>query len=297
MASLYSFFIVMLVFPALIIIIVDSLFLADVRNERIRVAQASGADDSLISKLGSRPTWVNWARSLAPWLLLILIVRACIVEPFSIPSSSMSPQLQIGDQIVVSKFAYGVREPIFQRVLLETNTPQRGDVAVFRNPEHPSIDYIKRVIGLPGDIVIYQDKILTIIPACLNAEPCPEVIRVEQTARNETIIDSDGSEMLLFDETLNGVESVIARTPSKVDNTFDYFSQRNTEIERFVVPVDHYFMMGDNRDNSRDSRFFGFVEKSTLIGKPLAIALSIQGEPENPWYKKSINIVRVGAIQ
>jgi len=224
MASLYSFFIVMLVFPAIIIIIVDSLFLVDVRNERIRVAQASGADDSLISKLGSRPGWVNWARSLAPWLLLILIVRACIIEPFSIPSTSMSPQLEIGDQIVVSKFAYGVREPIFQRVLLETNTPHRGDVAVFRNPEHPSIDYIKRVIGLPGDVVIYQNKMLSIIPACLKAEPCPAIINVEQTARNDTMIDSDGSEMLLFEETLNGIEYVIARTPSKVDNTLDYFS-------------------------------------------------------------------------
>jgi signal peptidase I len=297
MASLYSFFIVLLVFPAIIVIAVDSLFLCSIRDERVRLARESGADKSLINALHKRPEWVTWARSLAPWLLAILFIRACVIEPFNIPSTSMYPQLQIGDQIVISKFSYGIRDPLFQNVLIETGSPHRGDVVVFRNPEHPSMDYIKRVIGLPGDTVIYKNKTLSVLPACHSQEPCPVIINFIQRDLNETILDSDGSEMSLYSESNNEVEYVIARTDGKSDDIEDYFRQRDTNEGQFVVPVGHYFMMGDNRDNSRDSRFFGFVEKSTLVGKPQFIALSIPDNAVNSWYNLPYYFKRIGSIK
>lgn len=300
MTSLYALFIMALVFPSLLLVIVDSIFLADIRHERVRLASENGANEAELETLGKRPSLIEWARSLAPWLLLIFAIRAFLYEPFNIPSTSMMPQLQIGDEVVVEKFVYGIKDPIFQRELLSTGAPERGDVAVFKNPEAPSLDYIKRVIGLPGDRITYINKSLVIIPNCKEQKPCDDII-LTQTALNETLTDSDGTALSLFNEVYLDKTYVISRSASKSDDVGDYFNQRGTEKHEFIVPPKHYFMMGDNRDNSRDSRFFGFVSQSALVGKAkLNIIYLGQREEESAlpsFIPSSVSLERSGVIK
>ncbi len=284
MTSGYAFFVIMLAFPAILIVIIDKLFLANVRQERVKCAVENGADVEKIVLLAKRPELVEWARTLAPWLLVIFAVRAFVIEPFSIPSTSMLPKLRIGDEIIVNKFAYGLREPLFQRSLVGTGLPQRGDVVVFKNPESPCLDFIKRVIGLPGDRIVYRDKRIWLDAQCqTETDVCQELVEVKQVKIHKSIVDSDGADIQLYEETLGGITYHIGTTESKSDNLEDYFNQRDTYTQEFIVPKKHYFMLGDNRDNSRDSRFFGFVSEEALVGKPSAIWLSITPRDEDSW--------------
>lgn len=301
MTSLYALFIAALAFPSLLLVAIDSLFLSDIRRERVRLAKENGASESEQSKLMKRHEIINWARSLAPWLLLIFAVRAFVYEPFNVPSTSMMPQLRIGDEIVVEKFSYGVRDPLFQRKLFSTGLPERGDVAVFKNPEAPSLDYIKRVIGVPGDRIVYKNKQLFLEPKCMANTDCTGLQIISQSRSTNMTIDDDGTQLVLVNETLNNKTYTIAISVNKIDNRDDYFDQRNTQIGEFVVPPKHYFMMGDNRQNSRDSRFFGFVSEDALVGKPVLLALTITPRDEDnwlpAWIPQSISFSRAGTIR
>jgi signal peptidase I len=219
----------------------------------------------------SEPWWVEYAKSFFPVILIVFVLRSFLVEPFKIPSGSMIPTLHVGDFILVNRFTYGLRLPIVNKKFVEINQPQRGDVMVFHYPEDPSVDYIKRVVGVPGDEVVYRNKKLWI-----NGK--------EQTQQRDgeyNYVES-GLRMAYTDryvENLGGHSHPILINPempqihlANVANFPQYEQCSYSEAEvRCSVPPGHYFMMGDNRDNSRDSRYWGFVPDELIVGKAFFI--------------------------
>jgi signal peptidase I len=198
--------------------------------------------------------WVDLGRSLFPVLLIVLVVRSFIVEPFRIPSGSMLPTLEAGDFILVNKFGYGLRLPVGHQLVVPIGEPERGDVAVFRYPVDPAQDYIKRIIGLPGDTIRYVNKRLSINGETLEVERMGRWSADETFALLRERIDSDWHEALVHRPS---------STPS-----FEY-----------TVPAGEYFVMGDNRDRSSDSRFWGPVPRDHLVGRAFFIWLSWNGGP------------------
>lgn len=211
-------------------------------------AQASGSlPEEVLAKINHAPGWVDTGRSMFPVLFVVLVLRSFLVEPFQIPSGSMLPTLQIGDFILVNKYHYGIRLPVTHTKVLELNNPQRGDVAVFRYPKQPNVNYIKRVVGLPGDRIKYVDKVLYV-----NGVPQSQALLAK--------LPPSRPERLVMEENLDGVQHQIFR---------DVY--RRGIVGEWVVPDGHYFMVGDNRDNSNDSRYWGFVADDLLVGKAFAV--------------------------
>ena len=198
------------------------------------------------------PVLVEYARSFFPVLLVVLVLRSFLVEPFRIPSGSMMPTLYAGDFILVNKFNYGIRLPVINQKIIELGAPERGDVVVFRYPRDPSTDYIKRVVGLPGDRIGYYNKTLFI-----NGRPA------EQQFIGPYVGPLDDAEMagaLRISESFGELEHEMLIRP-------DAFSVEG----EFVVPEGSYFVMGDNRDNSNDSRYWGVVPDRNLVGRAFLI--------------------------
>ncbi|RQR31307.1 signal peptidase I [Burkholderia sp. Bp9142] len=214
-----------------------------------------------------QPWWLEYTASFFPVILAVFVVRSFIVEPFKIPSGSMVPTLLVGDFILVNKFEYGLRLPIANTKITQGSPLSRGDVVVFRYPKDESVDYIKRVIGLPGDTVAYQDKQLTI-----NGQPVPE------TPLPDYFDDERQNYAKQFEETIGAKKNAILNNPAVppfVMGAYDYPYRDNcTYNSRGVickVPPGHYFMMGDNRDNSADSRYWGFVPDNNIVGRAFFI--------------------------
>jgi signal peptidase I len=222
-----------------------------------------GDVDTARQKLLAQPWWLDWTAGLFPVILAVFVLRSFLFEPFKIPSGSMIPTLRVGDLILVNKFHYGVRLPVFNTKLMENHTPQRGDVMVFRYPPQPSLDYIKRVIGVPGDEVAYLNKQLTV-----NGKPVPRVAQPE-------FFDSETMRYARqFRETLDARSYNTLNDddrPAFIQGTTEFpFSngcKYTVEGVTCKVPQGHYFMMGDNRDNSLDSRYWGFVPEANIVGK------------------------------
>jgi len=219
----------------------------------------------------AEPWWVEYAKSFFPVILIVFLIRSFLVEPFKIPSGSMIPTLQVGDFIVVNKFTYGVRLPIINQKIIPLNDPQRGDVMVFRYPENPSLDYIKRVIGLPGDTVEYNHKKLLIngVEQAQKADGDYNYVEanlnfVHTEKRNETL--GNRKHALLVNPEMPTLH-LAAVAEFKGRENCDY----DNEMVRCKVPAGHYFMMGDNRDNSRDSRYWGFVPDNQIVGRAFLI--------------------------
>lgn len=216
------------------------------------------------------PWWVEYGASFFPVILLVFILRSFVVEPFKIPSASMLPTLHVGDFILVNKFTYGIRLPVINKKIIGIGEPKRGDVMVFRYPEDPSLDYIKRVVGVPGDKVAYQNKRLTI-----NGLPL-EYVRADDYLHAERLHYSKQ-----YTEKLNGIEHrmlIDDDAPAFISNVAQFPLQSdclyNDAGVICTVPAGHYFTMGDNRDNSRDSRFWGFVPEENIVGKAFFIWLN-----------------------
>lgn len=211
--------------------------------------EAKREEKALQEKIESKePLLVEYARFLFPVVLIVFVLRGFIAEPFKIPSGSMLPTLEIGDFILVSKFSYGVRLPVINKKIIDLGSPQRGDVIVFRYPEDPSIDYIKRVIGEPGDKIAYYNKVLYV-----NDKP-------QQYADKGIYQVGNQGQFSRLEEKLDTL---------KHDILVNAFLQSSDGI--YEVPAGHYFVMGDNRDNSRDSRAWGFVPDENLVGRAFFI--------------------------
>ena len=242
----------------------DHLFFARKRMAAAVVANASDSgsaptseDDSTAAVERYRePVLVEYARSFFPVLLVVLILRSFLFEPFRIPSGSMLPTLLIGDFILVNKFSYGVRLPVIHTKILDTGTPDRGDVAVFRYPKNPSLDFIKRIVGLPGDRIGYLNKQLSI-----NGTPVALEVLGPYLPPDE---QRPSSSLLRLVEKFDSAEHEILNTVN------------TSGIQgHYTVPEGHYFVMGDNRDNSNDSRFWGFVPEDHLVGKAVLIWMNL----------------------
>ena len=214
-------------------------------------------------KLLMQPWWLDWTAGLFPVIVTVFLLRSFLFEPFKIPSGSMIPTLQIGDLILVNKFHYGIRLPVANTKVTAGNPVQRGDVMVFRYPPKPSMDYIKRVVGIPGDEVAYLNKKLTVNGQPVASEALPDYF--------------DESTMRYFRherEQLPGRTHQIIidnERPAFIPGADDFVGRENCRysVEGVVckVPEGHYFMMGDNRDNSLDSRYWGFVPDKNIVGK------------------------------
>jgi len=197
------------------------------------------------TKLLKENLFAEYSRSFFPVLALVLVLRSFFMEPYQIPSGSMLPTLTVGDFIVVNKFEYGIRLPVLGTKILDNNQPQVGDVMVFKYPVDPAVKFIKRVVGVPGDTLHYRDKVLYV-----NGEALSQTYIKDQTASTE-----------LYAELIGGVEHQIWRN-------------KNAGVDWSVtIPEGKYFMMGDNRDGSNDSRYWGFVPEKNITGKAIAVWL------------------------
>ena len=215
----------------------------------------------------AQPWWLDWTAGLFPVIISVFFLRSFIVEPFKIPSGSMIPTLLVGDLILVNKFQYGLRLPVLNTKITEGEKPQRGDVMVFRYPPNPNLDYIKRVVGLPGDTVAYLNKRLTINGEAVATQSVPEFFDEDAMRYFKQYEEKLGaqSHRLLNDE----------QRPAFVPGAdhFPGYEACNYTVEGVTctVPQGHYFMMGDNRDNSMDSRYWGFVPEKNIVGKAFLV--------------------------
>ncbi len=266
-------------FVLLLIAVVTGLaWLIDVtvlRRRRTQAAQAAGKSPGAVSEPGT----VDYARSFFPVAVIVLVLRSFLFEPFRIPSDSMMPTLLDGDFIVVNKYAYGLRLPIIDRKILSIGEPHRGDVVVFRYPPDPTVNYIKRVVGLPGDRVSVHDDMVT-----LNGKPLP-------TTDRGLYDDGCYEGMHLMQETLDHHSHELLFCPSTGDIAVEPLPTCNRHLPRgyvcptdsdlalqehgswpeHVIPPGMYLMLGDNRDNSSDGRYWGFVPEANLVGKATRI--------------------------
>ncbi|MEN9912551.1 MAG: hypothetical protein RI956_995, partial [Pseudomonadota bacterium] len=238
------------------------------------------------------PWWLEYSAGFFAVVFMVFVLRSFIAEPFRIPSASMMPTLQSGDLILVNKFSWGIRMPVFNKTIIETGSPDRGDVMVFRFPPQPSIDFIKRVVGLPGDTLEYNNKILMLNGKVIFKGPQADVLdetgdmsSTKMTYMKhfiEILPRKDGSELKhsIFNNT---------DRPSRIDNG-NFFTHSEACIYilegiRCIVPKGHYFVMGDNRDNSHDSRWWGFVPKDNIVGNAFFV-----------WMNLGLHFNRIGSI-
>jgi signal peptidase I len=216
-----------------------------------------------------QPWWIEYSVSFFPVILIVFLLRSFLVEPFKIPSSSMVPTLLVGDFILVNKYAYGIRLPVVNKKVVEIGELHRGDVTVFRYPEDPSLDYIKRVVGLPGDRIEYRNKRLIINGRLVPVRQTDDYLsreRMQFSRRYLETLDGVEHEILLEDDAPAAV------LPSRAAAGNCNYNMNGLAC---TVPPGHYFVMGDNRDNSSDSRVWGFVPDQNIVGKAFFIWLNL----------------------
>jgi len=265
-------FLVILIAISLVLWLYDIFFLMSRRNQLKERMSSELRTEEEITEATRPPFLVDLARSLLPIFIIVLMLRSFLIEPFRIPSGSMMPTLLVGDFILVNKFTYGIRLPVINHKIIPISEPKRGDVVVFRYPEDPKIPYIKRVVGLPGDHVVYHiaNKMLYI-----NDEPIPQKIVGSYQGVGE------GSGMTGADEKIENLQGV--------EHSILLYQGRNFNVAMpymdMTIPPRHYFVLGDNRDNSRDSRFWGTVPEENLIGKAFLIWMN---------WDRGINSERIG---
>ena len=247
----------------------DAVLFAPRRRRLAAEAAGGGASPEGVVPAPSykEPALVEYARSFFPVILIVLLLRSFLVEPFRIPSGSMMPTLLVGDFILVNKFAYGLRWPVLDTKFIKVGEPHRGDVVVFRFPNEPSVDYIKRIIGVPGDRIYYRDKTIYI-----NGKAVPHMPAGVYNGVGAGTGQTGYAEAV---EDIGGVKHDILLNPLAPD------LPPGCEVLAFgpvTVPPGSYFAMGDNRDNSNDSRCWGFVPEANLVGKAFMIWMNWDSE-------------------
>lgn len=305
MAVYFSIFLVIVTFITGMVWLADKFYLAPKRQLKLANAKAQcegELDAEAAASLSEPSTLVDTAVQIFPIITFVLILRSFIYEPFQIPSGSMMPTLLDGDFILVNKFNYGLRDPVFRHKFLEMGLPERGDVVVFKYPVDPKVDYIKRVIGLPGDRIIYRNKSLYIKPVCKPEDKaCSDFEQVVNTFRPEDSTPDGSYGLSRYTTEMPNKTHDILINNSVLPRTQHYFQQQGTQRDEFVVPEGQYYVMGDNRDNSLDGRFWGFVPEENLVGQAVAIWMSFTFEREADsilphWVPTGVRIERLGGI-
>lgn len=306
MAGYFAIFLVVLTLACGLIWLIDAKLWAPARRTRVEeaLALAGGSlPEEELDKVAPQPVIAETAQSIFPILALITVFRSFLFEPFQIPSGSMMPTMLVGDFILVQKYAYGVHDPIWREELIETGQPERGDIAVFKYPLDERLDYIKRVVGVPGDRVIYRNKQLFIQPSCeRQPDDCDKLNRVELSKVAQGEFEMMGVPLITAKEQLGDVEHNVLINPAYPDMADRFYSQPGTRKGEWIVPEGYYFMMGDNRDNSTDSRFWGFVSEEQMVGKAVYIWMSfIFNDGKISWLPDfvpvDIRFSRLGSVQ
>lgn len=297
MANTFSLILVIVTLVTGVVYVLEKLVFAKKRQAKLAEveAQTNGLDAALIEKTQTQPWWIENSVSIFPVIAIVLVLRSFIYEPFQIPSGSMMPTLLVGDFILVEKYAYGLKDPVWRTQLVETGKPERGDIVVFKYPPQPSIDYIKRVVGLPGDTVRYNSRKEICIQS-LGESKCQPV---KLSNVEESPFMQNGIPMIQLDEKLGEVGHQILVNPLRRDRVEAY--QPRSGVNEWVVPEGQYFVMGDNRDNSADSRYWGFVPEANLVGKAVGIWISFEFEREADsilpsWIPTGVRFNRIGGI-
>jgi signal peptidase I len=246
----------------------------DARQSKLKmdgVKASEGGRAALEAELLKQPTWIEYSGSFFPVIALVFFLRSFLYEPFKIPSGSMVPTLLVGDLILVNKFTYGIRLPIINKKIIEISDPQRGDVMVFKYPKDPSLDYIKRVIGVPGDKIVYRNKRLSVNGKEMSYQPLPDYLDEEHLSYSKQYLENlnDVSHRILNDDRVPGYVANPEAFPNRE------LCRYNIEGFACTVPSGHYFMMGDNRDNSLDSRYWGFVSDENIVGKAFFVWMNL----------------------
>ncbi|MDH5540920.1 MAG: signal peptidase I, partial [Rhizobacter sp.] len=214
-----------------------------------------------------QPWWLDWTAGLFPVILAVFLLRSFLFEPFKIPSGSMIPTLLVGDLILVNKYHYGVRLPVINKKIIANNDPQRGDVMVFRFPKEPGIDYIKRVVGIPGDEVSFRDQRLYVNGVAAPLEKLPPPGFYDEDSRRYFAQYRERLGQVEHGILVNEQSQPYYGPDDRITFPFRENCRYSPEGVTCKVPAGHYFMMGDNRDNSQDSRFWGFVPDENIVGK------------------------------
>ena len=310
MAVYFSLFLVVVTVATGIVWLADKFYLAPQRRVKLADAMeqsAEGLSEEAKAKIEEPNALVDTAVQIFPVIAFVLILRSFLYEPFQIPSGSMMPTLFDGDFILVNKFNYGLKDPVARNKFVEMGLPERGDIVVFKYPVEPNIDYIKRVVGLPGDRIIYRNKTLYVKPACTpEAEKCPDFTRIEQKLEATGEYRDGPFDLSRYTAQMGEVTHEILVNDHTKQRTPHFFRQGSTQPDEFVVPQGQYFVMGDNRDNSLDGRFWGFVPEENLVGQAVAIWMSFafeRGEDSwvpdwmPTWFPSSVRFSRIGGIE
>ena len=297
MANKFSLFLVLLTLVTGIVWALEKFVWAKKRQQKLAdvEAQTNGLDAETSAKVTAQPWWVENSVSIFPVIAFVLILRSFIYEPFQIPSGSMMPTLLVGDFILVEKYAYGLKDPVWRTQLVETGKPERGDSIVFKYPLDPDVDFIKRVVGLPGDTIRYSSR----KEICIQAKGTSSCKPVKLSNVEESQFIQDGVPLIQLNEQLGDVEHQILVNPLRRNRVQSY--QPRPGVNEWVVPEGQYFVMGDNRDNSKDSRFWGFVPEANLVGKAVAIWISFEFERGSDsilptWIPTGVRFNRIGGI-
>jgi len=289
MANYFSVFLVIMTLLTGLIWLIDSIYFAPKRK---------------LDPSAQLPGLVDNAQQFFPIFALVMVFRSFIYEPFQIPSGSMMPTLLVGDFILVEKFSYGIKDPVWRKTLIDTGEPERGDTVVFKFPDEEgnnNVDFIKRVVGLPGEKISYRNKQIFIKPICLEGKTCLPEQEVKLSDNQASEFEQNRAKLIKSNELLGDKTHEILRHPYLGASDSSFYSQPGTKANEWIVPPDSYFVLGDNRDNSRDSRFWGFVPEANLVGKAVFIWISFEFDRTTDsflpsWVPTGIRFSRVGGF-
>lgn len=295
MANYFSIFLVVISAVTGLVWLAYALFFAPKKQAS---AVSAGANNTASVSNGvvgetdtQMPATVDFCKQMFPIFFGVMVFRSFIYEPFQIPSGSMFPTLLVGDFLLVEKFSYSIKDPVARKEIFKTGDIKRGDVVVFKYPFDTNVDYIKRVVGLPGDTITYRNKKIYIKPACSQSTNCPEQFVADQQLIGRSDTELHGDAVNMYSEQLGDVEHKILRNPN-----------RGSISGIYTVPQGEYFVMGDNRDNSQDGRAWGYVPEENMVGKAVFIWMSFKFERKDEdflptFIPTGVRFDRIGGIE
>ncbi|WP_371188399.1 signal peptidase I [Thalassotalea maritima] len=304
MAAYFSILLVVVTFITGVVYFVDRFVYLPKRKAALQATQekcAQPLDDAAVEKIMTPNALVDTSVQIFPVIAFIMVLRSFLWEPFQIPSGSMMPTLFDGDFILVNKHNYGLRDPIARHKFVDIGAPERGDIIVFKYPLQPNVDYIKRVVGLPGDRIVYKDKYVYVQPKC-DSQPCPKLEKIAVEFKQSGEFFQQGIPLSRYQSQTGEKNHDILVNNATPQQTNRFYTQAGMRRGEWLVPEGEYFVMGDNRDNSLDGRFWGFVPEENLVGEAVAIWMSFDFERDESdflptWVPSGVRLNRIGGIE